>query len=155
MKSVLNIHGKDWCEAEVPIIWLPDAKNWLIGKDSDAGKDWRWEEKGTTEDEMVGFHHWLSGHEFEPAPGVGDGQGSLVCCSPQDHKESDTTQQLNWTEACLPLASSFISQKTSLLFWQFRLTLLFATQRHLSDTCSYCFTDVLVQSFGCYKKGSK
>ena len=147
--------GRTDAEAETPILCPPDAKNWLIGKDSDAGKDWRWEEKGTTEDEMVGFHHWLSGHEFEPAPGVGDGQGSLVCCSPQDHKESDTTQQLNWTEACLPLASSFISQKTSLLFWQFRLTLLFATQRHLSDTCSYCFTDVLVQSFGCYKKDSK
>ena len=69
----------------------------LTGKDPDAGKDWRQEEKGTTEDEMVGWHHRLDGHEFEQAPGVGE-QGSLVCCSPWDHKESDMTERLNWTE---------------------------------------------------------
>jgi len=69
-------------DAEVPILWPPDAKNWLIGKDSDAGIDWRQEEKGTIEDEMAGWHHWLDGHEFEQTLGVGDGQGSLVCCSP-------------------------------------------------------------------------
>ena len=69
----------------------------LIGKDPDAGKDWR-QEQGTTEDEMVGWHHQLDGHEFEQAPGDGDGQGSLVCCSPWDPKESDTTERLNWTE---------------------------------------------------------
>ena len=74
--------GRADAEAETPILWPPDAKNWLIGKDPDAGKDWRQEEKGTTEDEMVGWHHWLDGHEFEEAPGVGDGQGSLACCSP-------------------------------------------------------------------------
>ena len=79
------------------VLWPPEAKNWLIGKDPDAGEDWRQEEKGMTEDEMVGWHHWLDGHEFEQAPGVGDGQGSLVCCSPWDLKESDTTEQLNWT----------------------------------------------------------
>ena len=73
-------------------------KNWLIEKDPDAGKDWRQEEKGTTEDEMVGWHHQLNGHEFEQAPGIGDGQGSLVCCSPWGRKESDTTEWLNWTE---------------------------------------------------------
>ena len=78
-------------EAEAPILWPPDAKNWLTGKDPDAGKDWRQEEKGMTEDEMVGWHHWLDGHEFEQAPGVGDGQGSL-CCSPWGYKESDTTE---------------------------------------------------------------
>ena len=72
-----------------------DAKNWLIWKDSDAGKDWRQEEKEMTEDKMVGWHHWLDGHEFEQAPGVGDGQGSLACCCPWGHKESDTTEQLN------------------------------------------------------------
>ena len=83
-------------EAETPILWSPDAKNWLVGKDPDAGKDWRQEEKGSTEDEMVGWHHWLDGHEFEQGPGVGDGQGSLACCSPWGHKESDTTKQLNW-----------------------------------------------------------
>ena len=72
-----------------------DAKNWLIWKDPDAVKDWRQEEKGTTEDEMVGWHHWLDGHEFEQAPGDGEGQGSLACCGPWGHKESDTTERLN------------------------------------------------------------
>ena len=90
--------GKTAAEAETSIFWPLDEKNWLIGKDPDAGKDWGQEEKGTTEDEMVGWHHRLNGHEFEQAPGVGDGQGGLVCCSPWGHKESDTTEQLNWTE---------------------------------------------------------
>ena len=85
-------------EAETPILWPPDVKNWLVGKDPDAGKDWRQEEKGTTEDEMVGWHHRLSGHEFEQAPGVGDGQGSLACCRPWGHKESVTTERLNWID---------------------------------------------------------
>ena len=88
-------------ETETPIIWPPDVKNWLIGKDSDAGKDWRQEERRTTEDEMVAWHHWLNGYEFKQASGIGDGQGSLVCCSPWGHKESDMTEQLNltdWTE---------------------------------------------------------
>ena len=76
-------------------------KNWLIQKDLDSGKDWRWEEKGMSEDEMVGWHHQLDGHEFEQAPGVGDGQGCLVFCSPWYHKESDTTEWLNWTDEVL------------------------------------------------------
>ena len=88
--------GRTDAEAETSILWPPDVKNWLIGKDPDAGKDWRQEEKGTTEDEMVGWHHWLYGHEFEQALGIGDGQGSLVCCSPWGCKESDTTEWLNW-----------------------------------------------------------
>ena len=83
-------------EAETPILWPPDSKNWLIGEDPDAGKDWR-QEKGTTEDEMVGWHHRLDGHEFEKSPGVGDVQGGLASCSPWGHKESDTTERLNWT----------------------------------------------------------
>ena len=83
-------------EAETPILWTPDANNWLIGKNPDAGKDRRWEKKGTTNDKMVGWHHPLNGHEFEWAPGVGDGQGSLTYCSPQGHKELDTTEWLNW-----------------------------------------------------------
>ena len=90
--------GRTDAEAEALILWSPDAKNWLTGKDPDAGKDWRQEEKGATEDEMVGWHHRLNGHEFEQAPGVDDGQGSLVCCSPWGHKELDTTGRLNWTE---------------------------------------------------------
>ena len=88
--------GKTDAEAENPILWPPDGKNWLIGRDPDAGKDWRQEEKGTTEDERVGWHHQLHGHEFEQAVGVGDGQGGLVGCSPWGHKESDTTEGLNW-----------------------------------------------------------
>ena len=90
--------GRTDVEVETPILWPPDAKNWLIGKDPDAGKDQRWEKKGTTEDEMVGWHHQLNGREFEQAPGVGYGQGSLVCCSPWGRKMLDTTEQLNWNE---------------------------------------------------------
>ena len=119
--------GRTGAEAETPILWLPDAKNWLNGKDPNAGteepdglpsmglhrvghdwgdlaaaaaagKDWRLEEKGTTEDEIVGRHHQLNGHEFEQALGAGDEQGSLECCRPWAHKELDTTQQLNWTD---------------------------------------------------------
>ena len=100
-KSFLNMH---WCwicidammtdaEAEVPIPWPPDAKNWLTEKDPDSGKDWR--QEGKTENEMIGWHHQLDGHEYEQAPGAGDGQGSLVCCSPWGHKELDMTEQLN------------------------------------------------------------
>ena len=88
--------GRTDIEAETPILWPPDAKSWLIWKDPDAGKDWRQEEKGMTEDEIVGWHHWLNGHELEQALGVGDGQGNLVCCSPWGPKESNTTEQLNW-----------------------------------------------------------
>ena len=88
--------GRTDAGAEAPILWPPDAKNWLIGKDPDAGKDWRQEEKGTTEDEMVGWHHRHDGHEFEQALGVGDGQGGLVCCSLWGLKELDTTERLNW-----------------------------------------------------------
>ena len=89
--------GRTDAEAEIPILWPPLAKNWLIGKDPDAGKNWRQEEKGTIEDEMVGWHHRLNGHEFEQALGVGDGQGGLACCSPLGCKHSDTTE-LSWTE---------------------------------------------------------
>ena len=90
--------GRTDAEAETPILWSPDVKNWLLGKDPDAGKNWRQEGKGTTEDEMVGWHHRLNGREFEQALGVCDRQGSLVCYSPWGHKESDMTEQLNWTE---------------------------------------------------------
>ena len=83
-------------EAEAPILRLPDVKNRLIGKDPDAGKDWRQEEMGTTEDEMVGWHHQRDAHEFEQATRVSDVQGGLVWCSPWDSKELDMTEQLNW-----------------------------------------------------------
>ena len=83
--------GRTDAAAETPILWPPDAKNWLTGKDPEAGKDWRQEEKGKTEDEMVWWHHWLDGHKFEEA-----GQGSLACCSPWGRKESNLTEWLNW-----------------------------------------------------------
>ena len=88
--------GRTDAKAETPVLWPPDAKNWLIGKDPGAGKDWRQEEKGMTEDEMVGWRHWLDGHEFEQALGVDDGKGSLACYSPWGRKESDMTELLNW-----------------------------------------------------------
>ena len=90
--------GRTDAEAETPILWPPDAKSWLIGKDSDAGRDWGQEEKGTTEDEMAGRHHWLNGDDFGWTPGVGDGQGGLACCDSWGYKESDMTERLNWTE---------------------------------------------------------
>ena len=88
--------GRTDVEAESPILGPPDVKNWLTGKGLDAGKDWRQEEKGTTEGERVVWHHWVDGREFEQAEGVGDGQGSLECCNPWGHKESDMTEWLNW-----------------------------------------------------------
>ena len=78
-------------DAEAPILWPLDAKSQLTGKDPDAGKDWGQEEKGVTDDGMVGWHHQLNGHEFEQTPGDSEGQGSLVCCNPWGHKESDKT----------------------------------------------------------------
>ena len=88
--------GRTDAKAENPILWAPDAKNWFIRKDPDVGKDWRQKEKGLTENEMVQYHHQLNGHEFGQALGVGDGQGSLVFCSPWGRKESDMTEWLNW-----------------------------------------------------------
>ena len=106
-KEIQSVYPKDqsrvfiwWtdAEAETPILWPPCAKSWLIGKDLDAGKDWRQERKGMTKNEMVGWHHQLDGHESEQVLGVGDAQGSLVGCSPWGHKESDTTEWLNWND---------------------------------------------------------
>ena len=90
--------GRTDAETEMPVLWPPHAKSWLIGKDPDAGRDWGQEEKGMTEDEMAGWHHRLDGCEFEWTPGVGDGQGGLVCCNSWGRKESDMTEWLNWTE---------------------------------------------------------
>ena len=107
-KEIQPVHSKgdqSWvffrrtdAKAETPVLWSPHAKSWLIGKDSDAGRDWGQEEKGITENEMAGRHHQLDGHEFEWTPGVGEGQGGLACCNSWGCKESDTTERLNWTE---------------------------------------------------------
>ena len=111
--------GRTDVEAETPILWPLDAKNWLIWKDPEAGNDWGQEEKGTTEDEMVGWHHRLNGHGFEQAPGVGDGQGGLACCGPRGQRESDTTERLNWLSrelsSCHDLSSfcSFYKHNTA------------------------------------------
>ena len=109
-RSALGFLWRTDAKAETLVLWPPHAKSWLIGKDSDAGRDWGQEEKGTTEDEMAGWHHWLDGHEFEWTPGVGDGQGGLACCDSWGCKESDTTEWLNWTELMIPLPFT-------LLFW--------------------------------------
>ena len=94
-----DLFGRTDAKAETPVLWPPHAKSWLIGKDSDAGRDWGQEEKGMTENEMARWHHGLNGCESEWTPGDGDGQGGLVCCDSWGHKESDTTEQLNWTES--------------------------------------------------------
>ena len=123
IKSVHPKGNQSWiligitdAEAEAPILRPPDVKNWLIWKDPDAGKDWRQEEKGTTEDEMVGCYRRLDGHEFEQALGVGEGQGRLACCGSWGRKESETTEWLNWTESywirAHPHFSLIISVKT-------------------------------------------
>ena len=90
--------GRNDAKAETPVLWPPHVKSWLIGKDSDAGRDWGQEEKGITEDEMAGWHHRLNGHESGWTPGFGDGQGGLACCNSWGPKESGTTEQLNWTD---------------------------------------------------------
>ena len=100
LKEINPEYSSEWmhsvyAETEVPILWPPDAKSWHIRKGPDAEKDWRQEEKGMTEDKMVGWHHWLNEHEFEQALGVGDEQGSLGCCSLWGLKESDVTERLN------------------------------------------------------------
>ena len=110
-----DFFGRNDAKAETPVLWPPDAKSWLIGKDSDAGRDWGQEEKGTTEDEMAGWHHWLDGRESEWTPGVGN--GGLACCDSWGRKESDTTERLNWTELTyniLKQTSNQISHKDCL-----------------------------------------
>ena len=93
-----DFFGRNDAKAETPVLWLPHAKSWLIGKDSDHGRDWGQEEKGTTEDEMAGWHHWLDGCESEWTLIVGNGQGGLACCGSWGRKESNMTERMNWTE---------------------------------------------------------
>jgi len=116
--------GRTDVEAETPILWPPDVKSWLIWKDPDTGEDWGQEEKGTAEDKMVGWYHWLNGHGCGWTVGVGDGQGGLACCGSWGRKESDATERLNWTE-CETLWSFTLwfsiwvssTENTALLTW--------------------------------------
>ena len=127
-KEIQSVHPKDqpWvffgrtdAKAETPILWRPHAKSWLIGKDADAGKDRGQEEKGTTEDEMVGWHHRHNGHGFGWTLGVGDGQGGLACCSSWGRKESNTNERMNWTEWLMMLNTfSYTNWSFAYLLWR-------------------------------------
>ena len=117
-RRLLDTHGPPdakvailWADAEAKasVLWPPDVKSWLIRKDPDAGKDWRQEEKGSTEDERAGWHHRLNGHEFEQALGLGNGQGGLACCSPWGRKELGMAELLKWTELNCYITFSYSS----------------------------------------------
>ena len=137
-----DFFGRNDAKAETPVLWPPHAKSWLTGKDSDAGRDWGQEEKGMTEDEMAGWHHWLNGRESGWTPGVGDGQGALACCDSWGRKEWDTTERLNWTErTCIDATNIYwvpICARHSLGTW--------ATlgNRIVPDSC-FCGCDILVR----------
>ena len=130
-KEIQPVHPKDqsWvcigrtdAEAETLILWPPDAKSWLMWKDPGSGKDWAQEEKGTTEGEMVGWHHLLKGHGFGWTPAVGDGQGGLACCGSWGCKELDMIEQLNWTEGHFCLWDSMIWRNFSFRVESFTLS---------------------------------
>ena len=114
--------GRTDAETEAPILWSLDAKSQLIGKDSDAGKDWKQEETGATEDKMAGWHHWLNGHEFESTPVDNEAQGSLACCSLCGHRELDTTERMNRTRAnwiwgcCSDLENTFVGGDSDMCY---------------------------------------
>ena len=114
-----DFFGRNDAKAETPVLWPPHAKSWLIGKDSDAGRDWGQEEKGTTEDEMAGWHHWLDGHESGWTLGAGDGQGGLVYCDSWGRKELDMTEWLIWSDLSpsFLISNQFISSHISLRFF--------------------------------------
>ena len=111
-----DFFGRNDAKAETLVLWPPQVKSWLIGKDSDAGRDWGQEEKGMTEDEMAGWHDWLDGREFEWTPGVGDGQGGLACCDSWGRKESDMTEQLIWSETASQHMYTYVHECTYMSF---------------------------------------
>ena len=128
-----DFFGRNDAKAETPVIWPPHEKSWLIGKDSDAGRDWGQEEKGTTEDEMVGWHHGLKGRESEWTLGDGDEQGGLVCCDSWGHKESDTTEWLNRTECLWMITCPCTDQ----FYWQYKSELFPVLDYYKYDTTTY------------------
>ena len=131
-RSALGFLWRESCWiSETPVLWPPNGKSWLIGEDCDAGRDWGQEEKGMTEDEMAGWHHWLNGRESEWTPGVGHRQGGLVCCNSLGRKESDTTERLNWTEGCKFCSTSSVYH--SLALWKH-------TDSGISEPCSLSLT---------------
>ena len=140
--------GRNDAEAETPVLWPPHAKSWLTGKDSDAGKDWGQEEKVTTEDEMAGWHHRLIGREFEWTLGVGDGQGGLACCTSWGHKESDTTEWLNWKKCLIGLFH--VRMQTSKLTENcIPGSLKLEELRYLDQFCAIKFSVILGSYFIC------
>ena len=135
--------------AEAPMLWPPDAKNWLLRKDPDSSKDRRQEEKGTTEDEMAGWHHRLDGHEFEQAPGAGDGQGSLACCSPWGHKELDTTE---WLNKVSEVDTQLIRCTTGMTVCREALPTCREVHKYLFFKYINCSTNVLINKVGYFDK---
>ena len=142
-RSTLDFFGRNDAKAETPVLWPPHVKSWLIGKDPDAGRDWGQEEKGTTEDEMAGWHHWLDERESEWTPGVGDGQGGLACCYSWGHKESDmTATELNWTELMLWKLECImyiivVEPSTFLFFMSHGTIMYFNVQTTSHSSCPY------------------
>ena len=136
--------GRNDAKAETPVLWPPHAKSWLIEKDSDAGRDWGQEEKGTTEDEMAGWHHWLDGCESEWTPGVGNGQGGLACYDSRGRKESDWATELNWTELKVVPGAIFYSELSGLF--------LAALWGCCYQIVSLTFSTVVFRAVNVYKK---
>ena len=141
--------GRTDAVAETPVLWPPDAKSWLIGKDTGAGRDWGQEKEGMTEDEMAGWHHQLDGHEFESTPGVGDGQGGLAYCNSWGCKELDTAEQLNWTELkdvkmrkilLWPQQTLCINFLKSLQLWRMRTLIIPVVQEGEIESYRYYVT---------------
>ena len=152
--------GRTDAEAETPILWPPHAKSWLIGKDPDAGRDCRQEEKGMTEDEMAGWHHRLNAHESGWTLGAGDGQGGLACCSSWGRKESDTTERLNWTELKrLDLNSSNYKKKIVTVWWWMLTSLIAAIILQHIHVLNHYFctskTDTMLCQLYCSKTGGR
>ena len=135
--DLLVFFGKNDAEAETPVLWPPHLKSWLTGKDSCTGRDWGQEEKGTTEDEMAGWHHRLDGRESEWTPGVGDGQGGLACCNSWGHKESDMTERLNWTEPII-----YIYTPLKFFYW-----VIVDVQYHMFQVYMLNVYSIVIQNF--------